>query len=120
MEKNEKELFVKSIREKYEKKSVDEYDEIKKLDNKVSLPAYIFAYSFGLIGALIMGLGMSLVMTNFGTFIVLSNSMPFGIVLGIVGIIIVCLNYPLFKLILNKRRQKYAEKIITLSESLLK
>lgn len=120
MEKNEKELFVKSIMEKYEEKSLDGYDELKKLDNSVSLPAYIFAYGFGLFGALIMGLGMSLIMTNFGTVIGLANSLPFGIVLGVVGIIMICINYPIFKLILKKRRNKYAEKIITLSDSLLK
>jgi CheY-like chemotaxis protein len=86
------------------------------LNRKVELPAYIFAYGFGIIASLILGLGMCLAMQVIGTGIPL---MVLGIVIGIIGIALVSVNYPIFLAIMKARKKKYAEKVISLSDELL-
>ena len=113
---SERERIVKEIKEGYEPKSKTKYDELIALNRKVELPAYIFAYAFGVIGALILGLGMCLAMQVIGTGVPL---MVLGIVVGIIGIALVSVNYPIFLAIMKSRKKKYAEKVIALSQELL-
>lgn len=113
---SERERIVKEIKEGYEPKSKTKYDELIALNRKVELPAYIFAYAFGVIGALILGVGMCLAMQVIGTGVPL---MVLGIVVGIIGIALVSVNYPIFLAIMKSRKKKYAEKVIALSEELL-
>lgn len=113
---SEREKIVKEIKEGYEPKEKTKYDELIALNRKVELPAYIFAYAFGVIGALILGLGMCLAMQVIGTGVPL---MVLGIVVGIIGIALVSVNYPIFLAIMKSRKKKYAEKVIALSEELL-
>ncbi len=112
----EKEQIVRSIRESYEEKPKSKYDELVKLNNKVSLPAYIFAYIFGVVSSLILGLGMCLAMQVIGTGTLM---MALGIVIGCIGILLVSINYPIFRKILAKRKKKYAGQIIAISDELL-
>ncbi len=112
----EKEQIVRSIRESYEEKSKSKYDELVKLNNKVSLPAYIFAYIFGVVSSLILGLGMCLAMQVIGTGTLM---MALGIVIGCIGILLVSVNYPIFRKILANRKKKYAPQIIAISDELL-
>ncbi len=113
---SEKEKIVKQIKEGYEPKSKTKYDELIALNKRVELPAYIFAYTFGIIASLILGLGMCLAMQVIGTGIPL---MVLGIVIGVIGIALVSVNYPIFLAIMKSRKKKYAEKIIALSDELL-
>lgn len=113
---SEREKIVKEIKEGYEPKEKTKYDELIALNRKVELPAYIFAYAFGVIGALILGVGMCLAMQVIGTGVPL---MVLGIVVGIIGIALVSVNYPIFLAIMKSRKKKYAEKVIALSEELL-
>lgn len=113
---SEREKIVKEIKEGYEPKSKTKYDELIALNRKVELPAYIFAYAFGVIGALILGVGMCLAMQVIGTGVPL---MVLGIVVGIIGIALVSVNYPIFLAIMKSRKKKYAEKVIALSQELL-
>ena len=113
---SEREKIVKEIKEGYEPKSKTKYDELIALNRKVELPAYIFAYAFGIVGALILGVGMCLAMQVIGTGVPL---MVLGIVVGIIGIALVSVNYPIFLAIMKSRKKKYAEKVIALSEELL-
>ena len=113
---SEKEKIVKHIKEGYEPKSKTKYDELIALNKRVELPAYIFAYGFGIIASLILGLGMCLAMQVIGTGIPL---MVLGIVIGVIGIALVSVNYPIFLAIMKSRKKKYAEKIIALSDELL-
>ena len=119
MNNNEKEFLVQKIRTKYTEKEHTQLDELKELDAKVKKPANIFAYIFGSIGAIIMGSGMSLVMTDLGSMIGVNEAMVPGIVIGVVGMIMAIINYPMYKKILGSRRQKYAEQIIELSDKLM-
>ncbi len=112
----EKEQIIKEIKESYEEKNKTKYDELIALNNKASLPAYIFAYTFGIVSSLILGLGMCLAMQVIGTGTPL---MVLGIVIGVIGIIMVSVNYPIFRKILASRKKKYASQIISLSEELL-
>ncbi|MBO5091219.1 MAG: dihydropteridine reductase [Clostridia bacterium] len=113
---SERERIVKEIKEGYEPKEKTKYDELIALNRKVELPAYIFAYAFGIVGALILGVGMCLAMQVIGTGVPL---MVLGIVVGIIGIALVSVNYPVFLAIMKSRKKKYAEKVIALSEELL-
>ena len=113
---SEKEKIVKHIKEGYEPKTKTKYDELIALNKRVELPAYIFAYTFGIIASLILGLGMCLAMQVIGTGIPL---MVLGIVIGVIGIALVSVNYPIFLAIMKSRKKKYADKIIELSNELL-
>ena len=95
-------------------------DELKELDCKVKRPANVFAYIFGTLSAIIMGSGMSLVMTDIGTTVGITEPMLPGIVIGIVGMFMAIINYPIYKGILGARRKKYADKIIAISDKIMK
>ncbi len=108
---------IEQIRASYTEKEITKFDELKELDRKVKRPAEIFAYAFGIIAALILGTGMSLAMKVIGA--TLSFAMPLGIGVGLLGILLVVVNYPLYKKILKSRKEKYASQIIELSNGLL-
>ena len=120
MNKNDQEFLVQKIRTQYTEKEHTQLDELKELDAKVKRPVNVFAYVFGSISAIIMGCGMSLVMTDIGGIIGLSDAMIPGIVVGVVGMVMAIVNYPIYKTILNARKKKYAPKILELSEKLMK
>ena len=120
MNKNDKDFLVQKIRTQYTEKEHSEIDVLKELDCKVKRPANAFAYIFGSISALIMGSGMSLVMTDIGSTIGMESSMFPGIVIGVIGLLMAIVNYPIYKGILNSRRKKYADKIIALSDRIMK
>ena len=120
MNKNDQEFLVQKIRTQYMEKESTELDALRELDAKVKRPANIFAYVFGSISAIVMGCGMSLVMTDIGTTLGMTNTMVPGIVIGIIGMLAAIVNYPIYKNILGSRRKKYADKIITLSNKIMK
>ena len=111
---------VCKIKSFYEEKEVSKLDELKALDKKVKRPALLFAYIFGSIGAIIMGAGMSLVMTDIAETVGIANPMLYGIVIGLVGMFMAIINYPVYKGILSARRKKYADRIIALSDKIMK
>jgi len=119
MNTNDKDFLVQKIRTQYTEKEITALDELKALDKKVKKPANIFAFIFGTLGALIMGSGMSLVMTDIGEIVGIANSMPLGIVIGIIGMVMAIINFPIHKAILNSRKKKFADKIIALSDSIM-
>lgn len=124
MNKKEQEFLVQKIRSQYTEKEHTEIDSLKELDVKVKRPANVFAYIFGIIGALVLGAGMSFAMNviepgNYFGITIGENMMPLGIVIGIIGIFMVSVNYPIYKGILNSRRKKYANEIIALSDKIM-
>ena len=120
MNKNDQEFLVQKIRTQYTEKEHSQLDALKELDTKVKRPAYVFAYVFGSISAIIMGSGMSLVMTDIGTQFGMTETMVPGIAIGVIGMVMAIVNYPMYKKILASRRKKYADKIIALSDELMK
>ena len=116
---NEQKNFAEKIRRRYTEKAQTDLDTLKALDAKVKRPANVFAFVFGCLSAVIMGAGMSLVMTDIAEAVGIQTPMPWGIVIGIVGMLMAVLNYPIYKRILGSRRKKYADKIIALSNKIL-
>lgn len=119
MNKNDQEFLVEKIRTQYTEKPHTELDALKELDARVKRPANVFSYIFGAAGAIIMGCGMSLVMTDIGADIGVENVMAPGIVIGIIGLLIAVFNYPIYKHILKGRKNKYSSQIIELSEKII-
>lgn len=120
MNRNDKEFIVQKIRTQYTEKENTQLDALKKLDAKVKKPANVFAYVFGSIAAIIMGSGMSLVMTDIGETLGIANPMVYGIIIGIIGMLMAIINYPVYKKFLASRRKKYAKEVIALSDSIMK
>ena len=119
MNRNDKSFMVEKIRTKYVEKKDSSLDELRKLDKKVKTPAEVFAYIFGSISALIMGAGMSLVMTDVASLLGLGDMTVPGIAVGVVGMVLAIVNYPIYKGILSSRKNKYADKILALSNKIL-
>ena len=119
MNKNDQLFLAQKIRTQYMEKESCELDELRALDKKVKRPANVFAYVFGSAGAIIMGAGMSLVMSDIAAAIGMDSGMVPGIIIGIVGMLMAIVNYPIYKGILGSRRKKYADKIIALSDKIM-
>ena len=119
MNKDDQALLIQKIRTQYTEKEHTGLDELKELDTKVKRPANVFAYIFGSISAIIMGCCMSLVMTDIAEMVGIADPMLYGIIIGIVGLFMEIINYPIYKGILGSRRKKYAEKIIALSDKIM-
>ena len=120
MNKNDQEFLVQKIRSQYTEKESTELDALRELDAKVKRPANVFAYVFGSISTIIMGAGMSLVMTDIGATVGISDPMLPGIIIGIAGMFMAIINYPIYKGILGARRKKFADKIIAISDKIMK
>ena len=115
----DQEFIVQKIRTQYTEKQHTELDVLKALDAKVKKPANVFAYTYGSASAIIMGSGMSLVMTDIGATVGLASAMVPGIAIGAVGLGMALTTYPIYKRLLNSRKKKYAPEIMALSEKLL-
>lgn len=113
MNRNDQEFIAQKIRTQYVKEEQNELSELRKLDKEVKRPAKFFAFVFGTMGALVLGTGMSLAMKIIG------NAMIPGIAIGLLGIAMVSVNYKLYSVILARRRAKYADKIIRLSDKII-
>lgn len=119
MNHNDAQFLVQKIRTEYTEKQITELDELKALDAKVKRPPTVFAYIFGSVSAIVMGAGMSLVMTDIGDIVGLANAMIPGIAIGIVGMGMALLTYPIYKKMLASRRKKYTPEIMKLSEKIM-
>lgn len=116
----DKEFVVEKIRSQYTEAEHTELDALKELDAKVKKPANVFSYTYGSLGAVVMGAGMSLVMTDIGSLLGMTETMVPGIAVGVVGLVMSCTTYPIYKKILNSRKKKYAQQIMELSERIMK
>ena len=87
-------VYAKRIAEEYAPKKERKVVKLKKLDDKVKKPALIFSYLFGIISLLLIGLGMSMVLTDFGIKGELGEII--GVLLGVVGVFLCSINYLLY------------------------
>lgn len=110
---------VEAIRKKYVAQPESKLDELKRLDRKVGKPARVFGYVFGALAAIVMGAGMSLVMTDIGAILGMTETMVPGIAIGLVGMLMAIVNYPISRSMLKARRKKFSGKIMELSDSLM-
>lgn len=113
---NTDKIYAEAIVNEYSKKSAAKVTQLKKLDRAAKMPAEIFAYTFGVICALVAGTGMSLCMKVIGDGG--TGSMIAGIIIGIVGFVGASVNYAIYKRILQKGKDKYAADIIKLASEI--
>lgn len=109
---------VRQIREKYLPPQEDKMTQLLALDASAGKKATMRAITVGLVGALLLGTGMSLTMTELGLPLG-SYAMPVGIAVGMAGLALVASAYPLYSRIVKRERKKIAPEILRLSDELL-
>lgn len=110
---------VEDIRKKYLPREEDKMEQLRKLHGIPTQKAQAAALAVGIIGALIMGTGMSLAMTDIGAALG-QLAMVLGVVIGIAGMVLIALAYPIYSRVLQKQRQRIAPEILHLTDELLK
>ncbi len=117
---------LKKLRDKYiadtKPSETDKMTQIRKLDASVTQGASVFALCVGIIGALILGFGMSLIMTDLKEILGShrdSMAMPLGIIIGLIGMALVLVAYPLYQYISEMKRKKVAPEILRLTDELM-
>jgi hypothetical protein len=113
---NTDKIFAEAIANEYAPKDTSKVVALRKLDWKARSKATIFAYSFGIGMTLALGLGMCLSMQVIGGGGMLMTGT--GILLGMVGIVGVGLNYPIYKKLLRTGKEKYAFEIMQLAREI--
>ena len=110
---------IEAIRQKYLPQETDKMEQLRRLHAIPTHKAQTSALTVGILGALVLGSGMSLCMTDLGA--ALGNlAMVVGIGVGVLGLVLVMLAYPVYNRVLRKHRQRIAPEILRLSEELLK
>ncbi len=105
---------IKEIRSKYTPKEENKMEQLQRLDASATEKATMYSLIVGIIGALIMGTGMSCCMVfGNGWFI------P-GIVIGLIGMAVVGVAYPLYNRVLKKERERIAPEVLRLTDELMK
>lgn len=115
---------IKNIRKKYapSEEPVDKLTQLRHLDKRVSDKATVKSLVLGIMGMLLLGIGMSLAMSEFSEILGLHKNMAYliGIPSGMAGIAMICLAYPVYNRVLKKEREKIAPEIIRLTDELMK
>ena len=110
---------IENIRKKYLPPQEDKMEQLRKLHHSATQKAQAASIAIGVIGTLILGTGMSLFMTKLGS--VFGNlSMVIGIIVGLIGMVLVALAYPIYNKVLKKERVRIAPEILRLTDELLK
>ena len=111
---NTNKIYAESIAKEYAPKDDSKVVALRKLNRKAKMPATIFTYTFGIISALVLGVGMCFSMG------VLAEGSLFilGVVLGILGLVGAGVNYPIYKKLLAKGMEKYSYEIVELARQI--
>lgn len=109
-------VYAERIASEYAQKPASKLIALKKLDRKAKLPATVFTYTFGILGTLVFGTGMCLAMGVIGTG--LPFALPLGVAVGLVGMAMVAVNYPIYKKMLANGKEKYAFDIMELAKEI--
>jgi hypothetical protein len=112
---NTDKILAEAIAKDYAPKESSKIIALKKLDNKAKLPATVFTYTFGILSALVAGVGMCLSMQVIGNGMLAT---VLGIVVGVVGFVGCGVNYHLYKKLLEKGKNKYAYEIVQLAREI--
>ena len=104
---------IKKIREKYVPKEADKMEQLRRLDAGVTQKGTVISLVVGIIGALVLGVGMCCCLVWTKLFLL-------GIIVGIIGIALVSVAYPLYSYVTKKEREKIAPEIIRLTDELMK
>ena len=112
---NTDKIYAESIANEYAPKDSSKIAALRKLDRKAKLPATIFTYTWGIISALVFGMGLCFGMQVIGSGIA---DMVIGIAIGIIGMIGCGVNYPIYKKMLENGKKKYAYEIVELAREI--
>lgn len=112
---NTDKIHAEALANEYTTKDTSKVVALKKLDKRAKLPANIFAYTFGIIASLVAGIGMCLSMKVIGSGVVMY---VLGIIIGIIGFMGMGVNYPIYKVLLEKGKKKYAFEIVELAKEI--
>lgn len=113
---NTDKIYAEQLANEYAPKDTSKIVALRKLDARAKRPANIFTYSIGILSALIFGTGMCLAMGQIGggtTF-----SFVAGVIVGLIGMIGMGINYPIYKRILEKGKKQYAFEIMELAREI--
>lgn len=114
---------IKAIRKKYAapEETEDKMAQLRRLDAGVTQKATLVSLVFGIIGALVLGFGMSLTMSELSNVLGMSTNlaMAVGVITGLVGILLVSLAYPIYNRTIKKERQRIAPEILRLTDELM-
>lgn len=105
---------IEDIRKKYLPKEEDKLETLRRLDRNAQKPGTMAAIMVGVIGALLLGVGMCCTMVWGSSMMIFG----LGVIVGIIGIAIVSIAYPLYKKVTKKQREKIAGQILALSEEI--
>lgn len=111
---NTDKIYAEQFANEYAPKDTSKVAALRKLDAKAKLPSTVFTYTFGIITALVTGVGMCLSMNVIGNGT--TSTFVMGVVIGIIGLIGMGVNYPVYKKLLQKGKQKYAFEIMELAK----
>ena len=109
---------IRRIRKKYAAPEENKMEQLRRLDGQATQKAQTRAIALGVTGALLLGTGMSLAMTEMSG-LAEAAAMLLGIPIGLAGIVLVALAYPVYQRVLKKERQRIAPEILRLSDELL-
>ena len=113
---------IKKIRQKYQSQEEDSMLRLRKLDASATSKATVTALVLGVAGALMLGTGMSLIMTDLSVLLGMAGltNMIVGIFAGVLGIVLIALAYPAYCKVLKRERKKIAPEILRLADELMK
>lgn len=113
---NTDKIYAEHLANEYAPKDDSKVVALRKLDAKAKLPATIFTYTFGIVFALITGVGMCLSMGVIGGNTTVMFAL--GVIIGIIGLLGMGVNYPIYRKMLAKDKQKYAFEIMELAKEI--
>ena len=111
---------IKNIRKKYLPPEEDKMERLRRLHASATQKAQVRSLSLGIVGALLLGTGMSLVMTDLGAALGIAHPLLPGVAIGIVGLIPTALAWPTYNRVLKKERARIAPEILRLTDELMK
>lgn len=113
---NTDKIYAEHLANEYAPKDDSKVIALRKLDARAKLPATVVTYTFGILSALVTGVGMCLSMRVIGSG---SNAMfVLGVIVGILGLLGMGVNYPVYKTLLAKGKRKYAFEIMELARAI--
>ena len=109
-------IYSEHLANEYAPKDDSKVIALRKLDARAKLPSTVFTYTFGILCSLIAGIGMCLSMDVIGNGS--TAALVLGIIIGIIGLAGMGINYPIYKKMLAKGKQKYAFEIMELAKEI--
>ena len=113
---NTDKIYAEQLANEYAPKDTSKVVALRKLDAKAKLPATFFTYTLGIMAALVFGVGMCLAMGQIGSGT--TGSLVLGIVVGVIGMVGMGVNYPIYQKLLANGKQKYAYEIMELAKEI--